>query len=326
MSCLKDYQLVEDSTLPYENTMAGPFHADSLEQCVELCARHNATLAGSLGADGAIGTGYSWQHCNAFVFDREQRRCTLKNKRMGNFYPQEGAPHPRCATPAQSKPGRYVAGYTWESAINEINTPYPNMTSGMQYCPLGGANPTWSTDNWGVTNNHCSGDALTGGQWPKSQCIHGYCPERVLIGRGVGLKPVGYDVRPGAIISPKNVTTGPFSIPPLSPQSGVPAVETRRVRDMQQCADLAAQRTNLPGLGGAYAGVNAWTFYPDYTAKEATDDIMGLQQDRWAGTCALAHVREPYYQTLTPAENGAISGFALNSLSRQVQNFLFGSM
>lgn len=38
----------------------------------------------------------------------------------------------------------------------------------------------------------------------------------------------------------------------------------------------------------------------------------------------MGNVREPYYQTLTPHDNGAISGFALTSLSNEIHRFLFG--
>ena len=71
---------------------------------------------------------------------------------------------------------------------------------------------------------------------------------------------------------------------------------------------------------GPYSGANAFTFTPNYTTEEATDD----QDGKWAGTCSIGHVREPYYQTLTPENNGAISGFALTSLSTEIHRFLFG--
>jgi len=320
---LENYYLVEDSQMPNENTMVGPLRATSLEQCAVLCERHNEMLAGSYAQDGAISTGYSYERCNAFVYDRQRQLCTLKNKRMGNFYPQQGDTVPACAFYDNEKsstgPGRgarYVSGYRWDSLINEVNTSFPNMTSGMQYWK---ANPTWSTDNWGVTNNHCttgtSGTAGTSGT--QVRCKLPYCPESVLQGRGVSLKPVGYDVRPGAVISSKNVTTGPFSL-----GTGSAGVEKFPVKNMQQCADMAAQRAQE---FGPYTGVNAWTFHPDYNIEQATNTPID-QRDNWSGTCSMGHVREPYYQTLTPSDNGAISGFALTSLSREVQRFLFGEM
>jgi len=244
-------------------------------------------LAGSY--QGAMATGYSFQHCNAFVYDRQQKLCTLKNKRMGNFYPQQGPP---CSS-GRKPTARYVAGYRWESLINEINTASPNMTSGMQYLK---ASPAWSTDEWATTNNSCS---------------QGHCQSCVA---NVPLKPVAYDVRPGAIISSKNVTTGPYANSPHT------RVERFRVENMQECANLAATRAN--SQGGPYTGANAWTFHPDYTIGEATDELSN-QRDNWSGTCSLGHVREPYYQTLTPADNGAISGFAQSSLSREIRRFLF---
>jgi len=307
---LEKYYLVEDSQMPNENTMVGPLRAHSLEQCAQMCERHNEMLAGSYAQDGAISTGYSFQHCNAFVYDRERKLCTLKNKRMGNFYPHNGEPIPKCGDP--SKKARYVSGYRWESLINEVNTVFPNMASGMQYWK---ANPTWSTDNWGVTNNHCTQSTINN----NLGCRLPYCPESVLQGRGVALKSVGYDVRPGAIISPKNVTTGPYSF-----ASGRGQGETRivsfPVKNMQQCANAAAGQMSPMG---PYTGANAWTFHPDYTIEQATDELTN-ERDEWSGTCSIGHVREPYYQTLTPADNGAISGFALPSLSREIQRFLFG--
>jgi len=290
--------------MPGGNTMVGPVHADSLEQCAAICDRHNATLAGGFSQDGAISTGYSFQHCNAFVFDREKRVCTLKSKRMGNFTPQQG--HVECGMHA-SKP-RFVSGYRWESLVNEINTATPNMMSGMQNQPsaLSSGGPAWSNNNWGVVQNHCTSATGTAG----SGCTLQECPERQLQERGVQLKSLGYDVRPGAIISAKNVTTGPFAHGSCATQ--VP------VRNMQECADLAAMHANGSFPASApYGGANAWTFHPDYTTSQVTSTEA-------SGTCSLGHVREPYYQTLTPQDNGAISGFALPSLSREIQRFLFG--
>jgi hypothetical protein len=311
---LEKYYLVEDSQMPNENTMVGPLKASSLEECAMLCERHNEMLAGSYYGDGAISTGYSYEHCNAFVFDRERQLCTLKSKRMGNFYPQQGDATPECAFGGSKKThhARYVSGYRWNSLINEVNTAFPNMTSGMQYWK---ANPTWSTDNWGVTNNHC-----TQGSASINECRLPYCPESVLQGHGVSLKPVGYDVRPGAVISSKNITTGPFSFGNVS----AAAVESFPVQNMQQCADAAARRSQGSSTG-PYTGVNAWTFHPDYSIEQATDELISQRND-WPGTCSVGHVREPYYQTLTPSDNGAISGFGLTSLSREVQRFLFGEM
>jgi hypothetical protein len=276
---LDKYYLVQNSQMPNENIMVGPLHANSLEECALLCERHNEMLAGSYAKDGAISTGYSYEHCNGFVYDRERQLCTLKNKQMGNFDPQQGAE-------ADERPARYVSGYKLKSMINEINTPFPNMTSGMQYWK---ANPSWSADNWGLTN-HCAH-------------VPSYCQETGLLSRCANLKYVSYDVRPGAVISSKNGTTG----------------QTFRVKNMQECADMASASQSYPQFE---AGANAWTFHPDYTIDQLTDETTN-QRNNWPGTCSLGHVREPYYQTLTPTDNGAISGFALPSLSREIQRFLF---
>jgi hypothetical protein len=281
---LKNYYLVEDSTMPSENVMAGPFHADDLEQCALLCERHNAVAAAK--NHGALGP--SWEHCNAFVYDRQQKRCTLKNKRMGNFYPFLGTGAVGGPNGGHGPQGpRYVSGYRWESLINEINTPFPNMTSGMQNWV---AQPQWSMDT--LQSNQT-----------------GTCPSRVVMAdaEGYGVAKIAYDVRPGAIISPHNTTTGPFANGALIP--------TTRVASMQECANLAASRSG--GTSGVNGGINAWTFYPDYT----TDAMMSGE---WGGRCSLANVREPFYQTTTNAENGAISGFAQTSLSREIKRYLFG--
>ena len=98
---------------------------------------------------------------------------------------------------------------------------------------------------------------------------------------------------------------------------------------MQQCADVCAQESSRPF--GPYTGANAWTFRPDYsvatygagTANGDTSEESREDEGRggWGGTCSLGHVREPYYQTLTPHDNGAISGFALTSLSAKYTDF-----
>lgn len=311
---MENYHLVEDATMPAGDVMAGPFHADSLDDCVRLCERHNAVLRGSYGQDGAVGTEYSWQHCNGFVFDRLQRRCSLKNKAMGNIYSQG-------TTLGRGAVARYVSGYKLDSMVNEINTVYPNALSGMQFQE---ASPAWSEDasTWLVNGNHCSGNQA-------SDCLWSYCPTAEARQAGVAsLKPVGFDVRPGAIVSPRNTTTGPFSRTDNSSDAVV--VETFPVRNMQECADRAANRAPFMvspsgGSVGAYGGVNAWTFFPKYTQSTVAGAAIRPGPARnQPGQCALVNVREPYYQTLTPTENGAISGFATNSLANTIQRFLFG--
>lgn len=120
-------------------------------------------------------------------------------------------------------------------------------------------------------------------------------------------KKVTYDVRPGAILSPKNTTDGPYS---KTFRVGVPyGTVAFRVKNMEECAN-ACSTTNF-----SHRGTNAFTFWPDYKVASSGN---------WPGTCTVGHVREPYYQTLTPQDNGAISGFALTSLSTENHRFLFG--
>lgn len=275
---LDNYYLVKNSQMPGENLMVGPLHADSLEQCANLCERNNAVLKGGYANDGAISTGYSFQHCNGFVYDVEKKQCILKNKRMGNFDPEMDSLIPKCAfyNPSEGN-ARFISGYKWENYVNEINSPFPNRDSGMQ---TSCANPAWSTNTWGQQSGN-----------------------------------IVYNVNPGAIISPKNVTTGPYS------SSTFPhVVERCHVRNMQECADIAAKYAN--SQGGPYTGSNAWTFHPNYANQSNQKSASSVGGTRGIdGTCSIGHVREPYYQTLTGRDNGAISGFAVSSESREIQRF-----
>jgi hypothetical protein len=90
---------------------------------------------------------------------------------------------------------------------------------------------------------------------------------------------------------------------------------------MQACANAcsAAAAEFARVSHNPYAGANAFTFWPDYST---TQQLSG--QKVTPGMCVIGHVREPFYQTLTPHDNGAISGFALSSMSRENQRFLFG--
>lgn len=105
------------------------------------------------------------------------------------------------------------------------------------------------------------------------------------------------------MLSPKNTNTGPFSQGELKAQLGMKEVVTR---DIQECANICS--ANNPKC-------NTWTFYPNYA-----DSATGVKR----GVCLLGNVRQPEYMTLTPHDNGAISGFALNSLSTENRRFLFG--
>ena len=127
---------------------------------------------------------------------------------MGNFDPMQEPLTPSCAfyNPREKTGPRYISGYRWNSLINEINSPYPNIASGMQRTI---DNPGWSTNDWGKTGNFC-----TQGQNQRcpSAIQNQQCNKNALGGRGDVLKRVQYNVQPGAIISPKNYTTGPFSL------------------------------------------------------------------------------------------------------------------
>lgn len=150
---LNKYLLVPDSELPGEDlSYGGGLHADSLEECAQLCERNNHILAGSY--QGAMASGYSFQHCNGFVYDTQRKLCYLKNKRMGNFYPNDAPLTPSCAfyDPRRQSDcktnSRYVSGYKWRDAINELNDAFPNETSGMQHLQEASL-PNWSKDSWG---------------------------------------------------------------------------------------------------------------------------------------------------------------------------------
>lgn len=295
MSATSRFNLEQDSVMVSEDVMQGPFYAESAEQCARMCDRQNALLGGFRN-EGAIGTGYSFQHCNGFTFDNETNMCQMKNKAMGNFQQQLGPQTPACAffTPTNDKV-RYISGYRWNSQINEINDTYPNMAGGIIEWPV---NAAWSEDDWGSSGNFC-----TKGTLPKLSGgpLFPMCAENEIGPSKV--KRVQYDVRPGAIISPKNTNTGPFSFGACSKEPVSIIVE-----NMQQCADACSNMAPL---------ANAWTFYPNYTSDN-------IKRGSWNGVCLIGNVREPFYQTLTPHDNGAMSGFALTSLSTENHRFLFG--
>ena len=144
------YFIAPDTQMPMENVMTSPLFAETLEECAELCDQNNATLNGATDQPG-----YSYDHCNAFVYDVETKQCTLKSKRMGNMNPQEG-PQPRGFYDPNANRPRYYSGYRWNSLTNEINDVFPNATSGMQYQKVGSTQAAWSEDDYGVNGNFCT--------------------------------------------------------------------------------------------------------------------------------------------------------------------------
>ena len=113
-------------------------------------------------------------------------------------------------------------------------------------------------------------------------------------------------MRPGAIFSTANTS------------AQVSRSEAFPVSSMQQCAAMCSKNAR-PAGASRYSGSNAFTFWPDYTSSNAL-----TSNDGTPGQCVIGHVREPFYQTLTHHDNGAISGFGLTSLSRENHRFLFG--
>lgn len=307
--------------MPSENVTASPLHSESLEQCAQLCEQHNATLRQP---------GYAWDHCNGFVYDAERKMCFLKNKRMGNMVPQE-EPFPLGAYNPRQGTARFFSGYRWNALVNEINDAFPNETSGMQFpagpgsvggmCSrnaVGGAPIAWSHDDYAVTGNSC-----TRGQFCQSKTGFKKCvdQESAQCDRDNGcvesqlqqLKAPQYDVRPGAIFSNYNKVECTSRTQPFA------------VANIQECVD-ACSRTS--SLFGPYTGSNAFTFWPDYTSASmlgaSSRNPDNIKNGSVPGMCVVGQVREPYYQTLSPSDNGAISGFSAMSLSREIQRFLFG--
>lgn len=274
--------------------MAGPHYAATIDECAELCDQHNVTLAGATDQPA-----YSYQHCNAFVYDTETKQCTLKNKRAGNMLPQEGPVPSSMYNPNACTP-RYYSGYAWESLTNEINDVFPNATSGMQYQKVGSHQAAWSEDDWGVHGNFCTRPQMC---HPNPETKLGGIQHRQCQDQQTCIKSAEYDVRPGAIFSSGNTSAQ------ISRTRAFP------VTSMQQCADICSAQGKLGPT--RYSGSNAFTFWPEYTSEAALNTPT-------PGMCVIGHVREPYYQTLTPHDNGAISGFALTSSSRENHRFLFG--
>jgi hypothetical protein len=296
MSVSSRFNLQDDTVMVSEDVMQGPFWAENVDECALMCDRQNSVLGGFRN-EGAIGTGYSFQHCNGFTYDKQTQMCQLKNKAMGNFQQQLAPQTPSCAfyTPSSDRV-RYVSGYRWNSLINEVNDTYPNMAGGVIEWPV---NAAWSEDNWGSQGNFCTQGTLpplSGGPLFPLCAENEIGPEKI--------KKVQYDVRPGAILSPKNTTTGPYSFKGNDRQGPITAV----VDNMQQCADFCSHMSPQ---------ANAWTFYPNYTTQNT-------EKGTWNGLCLIGNVRVPYYQTLTEHDNGAISGYALTSLSTENHRFLFG--
>ena len=290
-----------------------------LEECAQLCERQNATLHGAYRDDGAISTGYGFQHCNAWTFDAETKQCFLKNKRQGNFSPMVAPLTPPCAfynpRAAAGKGPRWIFGYRWSDLVNEINDPFPNMTSGMAHNQ--DSNPNWSKDNWGVTGQYCTKGESQCHPFSRGRAVaiaQSYCVENT---RALPTKPPQYYVQPGALLSPKNVTSGPFA---FHPARANPTVASFQVASMQECANAASK---LSHPMGPYTGVNAWTFHPQYTTANAANG-SAAGQGPWPGTCRVGNVREPYFQTLTPHDNGAISGYNVATLSTENHRFMFG--
>ena len=208
-------------------------------------------------------------------------------------WPSRGFYNPNTERP------RYYSGYRWNSLTNEINDVFPNATSGMQYQKVGASQAAWSSDHYGVNGNFCTQPQMC----PASTSAQNrQCEERHV----AHIKGVEYDVRPGAIFSTANTS------------AQVNRSEPFPVSSMQQCATLASQYSR-PAMATRYSGSNAWTFWPDYTSSNALTSNKGTP-----GMCVIGHVREPFYQTLTPHDNGAISGFSLTSQSRENHRFLFG--
>lgn len=311
-SCLSTYFVVPDTDMPSEDIMSTPVHADTLEECARICDRHNATLGDAP---------YSWQRCNGFVYDAQTRRCALKNKAMGNFQPQQGPTLPACAFYDPRGPGcpRYYSGYKKRDLVTEINDPLRAVYAPSN--PLyGGAAPhnvfpdapAWSTDNYAA-----AGQSVANCQQTRPPSCYGGPPRKGCDGGAISNctgarpctenfvsshKPLQYDTRPGAIFSEANHSS-------LGTSGGTAPFY---VDSMQQCADAcAAGATPF----GPHSGANAWTYWPDYR------DIDGGGA---GGTCVIGHVREPFYSELTSRDRGAVSGFALTSLSRERHRFLFG--
>jgi hypothetical protein len=292
---LLKYFIVPETEMAMDDVMSSPHHAASLEECAEICQRHNEAQEGSLSGTPS----YGFQHVNGFVFDAERQLCFLKNKPMANITPQQGPFTPSCAFYQPDKGrARYFSGYRWDALVNEINDVFPNSTSGMQNTFP--AQALWSREDYGVYGNNCTtGQILSpsgGNRFP-------LCSEN----RQTHVKPTQYDVRPGAIFSPANNAN--------TPDGRLPSSQPFAVSNMQECAEAATALARSNG-GVPYSGTNAFTFYPNYSQAaggEATN-----------GQCVIGHVREPYYQTLRPEDKAAISGFALTSLSSEVHRFLFG--
>lgn len=282
--------------------------AENLEQCARLCDSHNAALADP---------SFSFQHCNAFVYDTQTKQCALKNKRMGNFQPQQGPGMCGIYDPSAGCTPRYLAGYKVRDLYNEINDPsspiyaasnplFSNTRLTNEFAEA----PAWSTDNYAkaglnVANCHTAPRRVPGGSvkqieaaaatagWGNYGGIWRPCEESRLAHH----KPIQYDVRRGAIFSTMN--------------TGVGGSQPVWVENMNACAQMCS--VNAAPFG-PYSGSNAWTFWPDYQNGRVGP----------GGMCVIGHVREPYYQDLTPHDRGAISGFALTSLSTENQRFLFG--
>lgn len=248
-----------DMDMPMEDILSGSQYAENVNECARLCDQNNATLRYSQPP-------YGFGHCNAFVYDTERKQCTLKNKAAGNFDPVQGAP-------TFCKPSKTYAGYRWNALVNEINDPFPNRTSGMQYNPLP-ARVAWSHDSMEGAKTVLVAPGQQGAVYATQ----------------VPLK--SFDVRPGAIFSTQNAQP-------------VKQTQPFRVSSMQECANAVK------------FDANAFTFRPDYTSQSATRAVVG-------GMCVVGTVREPYYQTLTERDNGAISGFLIQDMAPTTHRFLFG--
>lgn len=148
---MRAYNIVEDTSMPGEDAMQGPFYAPSVEACAKMCDRQNALLAGFRN-EGAIGTGYSFQHCNGFTYDRLSNFCQLKNKAMGNFDLTNTTTSPLVEEAPKSNV-RYVSGYRWNSLVNEINDTFPNGMGGYKQFE---ANASWSEDNYAGNGSMCT--------------------------------------------------------------------------------------------------------------------------------------------------------------------------
>lgn len=151
---MSSFNIVANTSLPGEDVMQGPFYAESVDACAQMCDRQNAMLGGFRN-EGAIGTGYSFQHCNGFTFDKQTGACQMKNKAMGNFSDMPQTFHSSQGMVKEPVKGgvRYVSGYRWNSQVNEINDAYPNPAGGVREWP---ANAAWSDDYYASNGSFCT--------------------------------------------------------------------------------------------------------------------------------------------------------------------------